>query len=196
MSDFLPKDYKVPNVDGQYMKFKDGENRFRILSPAITGWELWIDNKPKRYREDEDVPMEDQEKADIDERTGEPRMARHFMAFVVWNRNAEPKPKLQILEVTQKKVKNGINALNKSKDWGDPTGDKGYDILVTRTKTGEQAMNVEYSVMPSPKKKLDAGIVQFFKDSHIDLEVLFDGGDPFAEPETELTDNDIDKILK
>lgn len=190
--EFLPKDYNVPNVDGNYMKFGNGENQFRILSPAIRGWELWIDGKPKRYREDEEIPIEVQESADVDERTGEPRLARHFMAFVVWNRNAEPKPKLQILEITQKKVKNGINSLNRSKDWGNPIGNSGYDILVTRTKTGEKAMNVEYSVMPSPKKKIDKEILDAYKKANINLEALFDGEDPFALDEKSLAE-EVDK---
>jgi len=192
MNDFLPKNYKVPTVDGNYMKFRDGENKFRILSPAITGWELWIDGKPKRYKEENGVPLEDQEKADVDEYTGEPRLAKHFMAFVVWNRNAQPKPKIQILEITQKKVKSGINALNRSKDWGNPVGSKGYDILVTRTKTGEKAMNVEYSIMPSPKKKLDEEILETYKKSDISLDALYDGDDPFT---INIDIDDMEKVL-
>ena len=35
---FLPSGYKEVS---NYMKFVDGENRFRILSPAIVGWEYW-----------------------------------------------------------------------------------------------------------------------------------------------------------
>jgi hypothetical protein len=194
MSDkFLEDNYKVPAIDGNYMKFQDGENKFRIMTPAIKGWELWIDGKPKRYKEDEDVPMEDQENADIDEYTGQPRLARHFMAFVVWNRNAQPKPKVQILEITQKGIKMSINALNRSKDWGNPMGTNGYDIIVTRTKTGEKALNVEYSVMPNPKKKLDKSVVDLAKKSKINLEALFEGKDPF---EVEISKEDLDKFDK
>lgn len=175
--EFLPKDYKVPETSGGYMKFEQGENQFRIMSPAIGGWEVWVKNKPLRFHEEEGVPMDIQEQADIDERTGEPRMARHFLTFVVWNRNASPKPKLQILEITQKSVKKALNALNRSKAWGNPIGEDGYDILVTKEGEG---FDTEYTVNPAPKEKLDKSIVKAFKEAKIDLEQLYKGGDPFG----------------
>ena len=36
---FLPTSYEVPNKPGNYMKFADGENRFRVLASPILGWE-------------------------------------------------------------------------------------------------------------------------------------------------------------
>lgn len=180
---FLPTDYEVPVVDGNYMKFRDKENRFRILSPAIRGWEIWVDKRPKRFREDENIPVEVAESADIDERTGEPKRPRHFMAFVVWNYNAKPDAKIQILEITQKKIKTSINSLNSSKAWGNPIGNKGYDILVTKTKTGPQSINVEYSVLPSPKTKLTKEIKEAFEKSSVNLEALYSGEDPFEQKE-------------
>jgi hypothetical protein len=176
MNGFLPEGYNVPEVDGGYMKLKEGENQFRIMSPAILGWELWINKKPKRYKEDQDVPLEDQESADVDENTGEPRMAKHFMAFAVWNRNAQPKPKLQILELTQKGIKKAINALNRSKSWGNPTGTDGYDILVNKEGEG---LNTEYTVNPAPKEKLSKDIIETFKKMYLNLDALYEGNDPF-----------------
>jgi len=187
---FLPDNYEVPVVDGNYTKLKEGENRIRILSTAILGWELWIDKKPKRFKEDEDISVEIYDSADIDPRTGEPKVAMHFMAFVVWNYDAKPKAKIQIGEFKQKKIKTGINALNRSKSWGNPIGTDGYDILITRTKTGPSAMDVEYSVMPSPKEKLDKEILDTYKKANVDLEALYRGDDPFESESEEKVDMD------
>jgi len=133
------------------------------------------------------------ESADIDERTGEPRQARHFMAFVVWNYGAEPKPKLQILEITQKGIKDKLTNLNKNKVWGNPIGDNGYDIVITRTKTGASQWDVEYDTIPNPKEKLSKEILDVYKASNIKLEALFDGIDPFGES---ITETEMDEILK
>jgi hypothetical protein len=177
MDEFLPQDYKVPETDGNYMKFKEGENQFRIMSGAIKGWELWIDNQPKRYKEDEEIPLEDQESADIDSYTGEPRPAKHFMSFVVWNRNAEPKPKLQILHLTQNSIKKELARLNRSKAWGNPIGTDGYDILVEKEGEG---LETRYSVTPAKPEKLDKEIVEAYKEANINLHALFKNEDPFA----------------
>src|SRR3990167_1315965 len=187
---FLPKDYKVPEVDGNYLRLQQGENQFRILSEAITGWELWIDNKPVRFKEEDGVPVEMQEKADVDKATGEPRLARHFIAFIIWNRNAKPKPKLQIAEFTQGTIKKPLNALNRSKAWGDPTGTDGYDILIEKDGEG---FDTTYSVTPAPKEKLDKEIIEAYKKAYIKLEALFDGEDPFK---TEITDKDLEEVEK
>ena len=37
MDNFLPIDYEVPEKAGNYMKFEDGINRFRILQKPIFG---------------------------------------------------------------------------------------------------------------------------------------------------------------
>ena len=50
---FLPEGYEVPKATGgSYMKLKQGPNRFRILSAAITGYEYWTEaRKPVRARQ-------------------------------------------------------------------------------------------------------------------------------------------------
>ena len=56
---FLPDDYKVP-TETKYMRFKEGDNRFRILSesPAM-GWEYWTEEdgkqKPNREKDMTDI---------------------------------------------------------------------------------------------------------------------------------------------
>jgi hypothetical protein len=141
---FLPEDYKGVPDTSNYMRFEDGRNRFRILGSAIVGMEYWktVDKKrtPFRIRMNESV---DQSVLEVNPKTGKPDQPKHFWAFVVYNCVAE---KIQILEITQKTVMNGIKALIDSEDWGDP---KEYDIMVT--KEGKE-LETNYSVMPSPKK--------------------------------------------
>jgi hypothetical protein len=76
------------------MKFKEGANKFRILSAPILGYEYWTaDRKPVRARELWKVIPTD---ADISGPNG--WSPKHFWAFVVYN--FEDKA-IQILELTQ-----------------------------------------------------------------------------------------------
>ncbi len=182
---FLPEDYKVPSSDTKYMKLVAGENVFRILSDAITGWEWWtsemVDGKevrrPNRVSDEGAVPVEEYD---------EEQPPKHFWAFVVWNYMDK---KVQILEITQKTIQRAIRALSKSKGWGDP---KGFDISVT--KVGEKK-DTEYSVMPVPPKPLDEEIVQKYQAMSIDLDKLYLGEDPFGQKE-EVNVDEIDEAIK
>ena len=176
----LPKDYKVPEVDGNYMRLKEGENQFRILTKPARGWEIWIEKQPKRYKEGEGLPIEEVEKADMNPYTGKPGEPRYFWAMVVWNRNAQPKPKLQILQVTQATIQKPIAKLDRGKAWGSSLGTDGYDILVDKDESGERT---EYTVSPTPKEKLDPEILKEFKKAKINVEALFSGDDPFEKSE-------------
>ena len=45
-SAFLPTGYQVPESQGTgglYLKLQSGENKFRILTPPLTGWQYWTD---------------------------------------------------------------------------------------------------------------------------------------------------------
>ena len=171
---FLPNDYKVPD-SGNYMKLKAGENTFRVLSSAITGFEYWTgESKPVRSKE--------QFKATPDiklDKNGVASQIKHFWAFVVWNYASS---KIQILEITQSSIQGAIKAIVDNKKWGDP---KGYDITITRVGEG---LDTEYSIMPNPHSTLDKETVGEF---NIDLEALYDGSDPFSKeamPENFLND--------
>lgn len=177
MNDFLPNDYEVPQKPGNYMKFKDGENRFRILARPIFGYEWWEQDgetrKPVRVRMEDKIVM-----------TEESEKAKHFWAMPVYNYNQES---IQILEITQATVQKAIKALAKDKDWGSPLG---YDLVVTRT--GKE-LNTEYQVQPKPAKELDKAIKDKFGEITINLEALFDGEDPFA---SEINVNDVPDFMK
>lgn len=162
-NDFLPTDYEAPKTSGGYMKFKDGENRFRILSRPIIGWEDWKDKKPIRFRLD----------AKPDRPVNPKKPIKHFWAFVVWNVLEE---KIQILEITQSSIQSEIQALTKDEDWGNPFE---YDIKVKRMGDG---LDTKYSVNPVPHSKLSATVkTALAEKGAINLEALFEGGDPFSE---------------
>lgn len=172
MTDFLPDSYEVPQKAGNYMKLKDGENRFRILTSPILGYEWWEQDgetrKPVRVRMNDKIVT-----------TPESEKAKHFWAMAVYNYNQEA---IQILEITQATIQKAIKALAKDSDWGSPLG---YDLVVTRS--GKE-LNTEYTVNPKPAKELDKTVAEKFKKTSINLNALYDGEDPFA---SEVDVNDI-----
>ncbi len=167
MRSVLPEGYdKIPST-GRYMKLLEGKNVFRVLGSAITGWEYWnTAGKAVRLRErpsgrPADIRTEDDGKEPI----------KHFWAFPVWNYADKM---IQVLEVTQSTIQNGIKALVDDENWGDP---KGYDIAVNKSGSG---FGTEYSVLGIPPKPLDAAILDEYQKNAVNLAALYDGGDPFA----------------
>jgi hypothetical protein len=165
---FLPQDYEAPKSQGgNYMKFQDGENRFRVLSSAIVGYEYWNnENKPVRSKE----PFTETPNAKMNQ---DGRVSiKHFWAFVVWNVKEE---KLQVLEVTQAGIQQSITTFVSNEDWGDP---KQYDILINREGEG---IETRYTVTPCPHKPLDQEIAELYAGTQVNLNALYEGQDPFAE---------------
>lgn len=160
-NDFLPTDYEVPKTSDGYMKWKDGDNKFRILSKPILGWLDWKDKKPMRF------PMNEKPPAPINPQ----QPVKHFWAMVVWNYSEK---KIQVLEITQKSVLEAIKGYANHEDWGSPYE---YDITVKRT---GQDMNTEYMVTPSPHKKVVNEVIAAFNEKPINLLQLWSGDDPFA----------------
>lgn len=158
MNDFLPKDYSAPITEGNYYRFKKGTNTFRVLSPAIVGYEYWnTQKKPIRSQEPWDERPEDMQDGGT---------VKYFMAFVVWNYEAK---KAQILEITQKTVREAIEGLAQNKKWGSPYG---YDIVVEAKGDG---LEREYTVLPEPHSDAPKADI-----SAINLGALFEGEDPFT----------------
>lgn len=169
MSDeFLPSGYEVPPTPNNYMKLEEGKNSFRVLSSAITGYIYFVDKKPVRVKSYDAVP--DAVKQEKDSRL----KAKHFWAFVVFNRKAK---QVQIIEIKQRTVMNGITTLVNNPKWGNP---KKYDIVVSKTKTGATEKDVEYSVIPEPPiGAVEPAILKLYQDMHVDLNALYEGKDPF-----------------
>lgn len=161
--DFLPKNYDVPSSGDKYMKFKAGENRFRILSSPVVGFEWWEDSekgrKPVRVHMSDPVPASHADDY------------KHFWAMPVWNYQVS---KVQILEITQKSIQRAIKAISADDDWGSPVG---YDLVVNKTGDG---LETEYQVTPKPAKVLDAEATKAWASITVNLNALYDGEDPFA----------------
>lgn len=195
MADFLPNDYEPPAGNEGYMKLEQGDNRFRILSSAIVGYEWWVtdedgNDKPKRSRPDETIPM-----AEI-EREGDPK---HFWAFVVYNYEKE---KVQILQITQRTIQKSMTQYIRDDDWGKEVPFE-YDLVINREGEG---LDTSYSVVAKPKKEIDTDILKQYDQMDINLEALYDGEDPFAghdvtmedieKAEKEDMEKDVDNIIK
>jgi hypothetical protein len=167
---FLPENYEAPKPTSQlYLKLQDGENRIRILSRPIVGWEDWNeDRKPVRYK--------------MDQKPAKPfdasKPMKHFWAFIVWNVNEE---QIQIMHITQATIRSCLESLSKDQDWGSPFQ---YDIKIN--KKGEK-METEYTVNPVPHKPVSQEILKAFRDRPIQLEALYEGLDPFATGYTHYT---------
>lgn len=181
--DFLPNNYELPQKAGNYMRFQDGANRFRILASPIIGWEGWKiqpdgSNKPVRKRMNETISVNEVDDQD---------RVKHFWAMPVYNYNED---KIQILEITQKGIQKSIKALVADEDWGSPLN---YDLVITKT---GQKLETEYQVQPKPAKKLDEGILVAFRDMNIKLEALFDGADPFEGEKGKPLEDQVDEGIR
>lgn len=177
INDFLPKDYEVPSTTN-YMKFTSGENRLRILSSPIIGWETWIDEdggrKPLRRKMDNPFSV------DI---VDNPEDIKHFWAMAVYNYQDK---RIQVLEITQKSIQKTLKSLARDKDWGSPV--QNYDIVITRTGEG---METRYEVLPKPAKKMDETILKEYNAMNINLNALYSGDDPFAREMENVNPDDV-----
>ncbi len=169
---FLPEGTTIPKGESKYMRFEQPENRFRVLSSAIVGYELWVEGKPQRRKTAEEFTSEQLLKADINRFTNKKKTPQYFWAFVVFNYQTQ---NIEILEVTQVTVMRGIEDYLNDTDYGDP---KGYDLIVVRDDSGER---VEYRVKAKPPVKTDLAVLKAYEDMTINLNALFEGTDPFAE---------------
>jgi len=177
MNNFLPDGYTKPVSNTNYMKLEEGDNTFRILSSAITGYEYWtVENKPVRSKAyPKETPNAKREK------DGSVRV-RHFWAFVVFEYRTKS---IKIMEITQKTIMDAMYALILDEDWGDV---KAYDIKINKTGEG---LETKYAVMPKNKTELAHDVKEKYEMTPIHLEALYEGGDPFGTEIKEATSDDI-----
>lgn len=157
---FLPKDYKSPTSSNNYFKLQEGENRIRILSKPIFGWEDWQDKKPVRY------VLNDKPLKPFDPK----KSIKHFWAFIVYNYKDK---QVQIMQITQATIRKRLEDLCKDEEWGTPFN---YDIKISKNGEG---METEYVVNPVPHKPVDNTIIEAFRERKINLDALFTNSDPF-----------------
>jgi len=165
---FLPADYKLPQSDWGYMKFKQWQNKFRILWSSIIWWEYFnTDNKPQRSRmNNKPVNPTDIKK---DEK-GNPAKVKHFWAFPVYNYQENA---IQILELTQSGIMGTVKEYIDNAKRGNPME---YDIIVNKT---WEKLETEYTITVDPKENIDKKIIETYFNMWINLEALFDWWNPF-----------------
>ena len=150
-----------------YLKFEEGDNKIRILEKPITGYEYWVENgndrKPVRLKQFPKVMPAEALPAKYGDKI------KYFEAFVVWNYAAE---KIQIMQLIQVSIYDKLMDYDTSEDWGDI---KQYDVNIKKT----TADMTSYDVMALPPTDLSTEIAEAFAEADVDLELLFDGKDPF-----------------
>lgn len=174
---FLPTGYSIPETSN-YMKLNEGQNRFRVLSSAIVGFQYWnVESKPVRLKTaPQGIPVDTKPEKD-----GTKKAPKPFWAFVVYNYESS---RIQILEITQKGIMKSIKAKIENEAWGDP---KMYDLVITREGSG---FDTEYTVDPNPKTVLDKEIKGLYETTNINLEALYDGSDPFESTKSDEIEAD------
>ena len=165
MNTFLDKSYEVPEAKSNYFRFQEGDNRFRVLSSAIVGWEYFtVQNKPVRS----ETPFEGTPK-DIKENG----KIKHFWAFVCYDYQSES---IKILAITQVSIMEAVKALIDNPKWGNVFM---YDINVGRTGEG---LETKYTVQPEPPiREVGDDIKGKYLAAKIDLNKLYTGENPFTE---------------
>lgn len=167
---------EIPKDGSPYMKLQKGENKFRIMSEPVKGYEWWLKENGEIKYEGDPAKGKEVKRAREDEPLSSELAGatKFFWAFVVWNYATK---KIEILELKQKTIMQAIQSLMKNKDWGSAIGTEGYDITITGIGDG---MERRYpSTQPSPKKLLAPEIIKANNRANIKLDALFDGDDPF-----------------
>lgn len=176
MTNFLPDHYRIPDSKSGYFKLKQGANRLRILSPAITGFLYWNNqNKPVRQKDSFDMMPEDIKLKD----DGTYSDIKHFWAFCVWNYDLNM---VQILEITQSSIQSAMKIKIDNRE-GNATEN---DFIITRTGEG---FNTEYDVDVANPSPIPTDAVVAMKAKKINLEALYNGGDPFSSNSSPDTQN-------
>lgn len=136
----LPEGYELPKRGGtDFLSFKEGETKFRILGDIVTGYQYWnIENKPVRSKVPFDpIPLDDMQESQYGKKV------QHFWAIPVYDYATKC---VSVLTITQKTVQNAISDFMADKEWGDP---EKYDISVKR----EDGTPIKYTVMAKPHKE-------------------------------------------
>jgi len=170
--------------ENRYMKFKIGDNRFRILEPVVIGFEYWETiaglKKPKRvFAEVRDGRFVPEKPITTEHVLKEKDMPKLFNAFVVWNYQTQ---RVELLEITQKKIIRAIMAYDKSPDWGDPAK---YDLNVIRS--GTDFDNTTYEIQAIPPKPLAKEIQDIVDRSPINMDAWMAGDNPFNDISSNTT---------
>ena len=155
----LPEGWEKASGGGAYTRLEQGENKFRVLGQAVGGFEWWVEEDGKRR------PV----RVRFDSKERGPDY-KTFIALPVWNYQTE---KVEILQINQKTIQKQLASYEAEEDWGDLTY---YDIKITKEGSG---LKTNYTVNPMPVKLLADKVVAIWEETNLNLEALFDGGNPF-----------------
>ena len=166
--------------EGSFAKLEKGENRFRILSDIVSGFEYW-----KILPDGKKAPVRSKSPVDMDFSDIPPNeKVRNFWIFAVWKDE-----RVQVLEITQKSIQKAISSFISDEDYGDTLN---YDIVINRTGDG---LDTEYTITPKPPRELSDEATTSWAETleeGFDLDSIFTSGNPFK-PEKE---NPLEKIVK
>lgn len=160
----------MPESTGSsYLKITEEPQEFRVLASPIIGWEYF------RADGDKVTPVRQKEEfTEIPSDSKDGSKPKEFRAFPVWNHTLG---KVQVCEITQASVKKEmLKFIQDEENWGDP---KKYDFRVSRTWKGKET---RYSLTALPKSKFESEADEkwaFELAKPINLDALFDWGDPF-----------------
>lgn len=161
-NDFLPTGYEMPTSTAKnYFKPSDKKTKIRMLSSPIVGF---VDrdksgDKPKPIRS----------------RTKQPKLGKdepkHFRAMVI--RDYEAKA-IKIWEITQASIREQLMTFIESERWNPMD----YDLVVHKE---WQSLDTKYFITTTPngKREVEPEITQARLDTPVNLEALYEGGDPF-----------------
>ena len=149
-------------------KLPQGRNTFRIVGSYedggfITGMLGWGTNedggrKPYRWKVGEEPPRKFEDKP------------KEFFAMKVYSYAED---RVQVLEITQKILKDTLYSYCQDPDWGDP---RTYDIDIIKNGEG---LETSYAMVAKPHKKLTDEQREIVIGTKVDLTALYDSGDPF-----------------
>lgn len=158
---------------GRYInptKLEQGkELRVRFVRPGITGFSGWtVDKKPLRFEFHPEVLP-----ANLAPDLSGKIQLKRFIAGLVYDYASED---FKILEISQRTLMEQLYKYAKDSDYGDPLG---YDIKLTRE--GEKK-DTKYTLVAAPPKALEKAIAEKAAEVVCNLNALFEGQDPFADP--------------
>jgi hypothetical protein len=181
---FLDNIERAPSTGGskgsnRYMKFNQGENKFRIVGTVedggfITGMVGWGEDKegnrkPFRWKVSEKAPQD----------FGDEK-PKEFFAIKVYNYAEEC---VQILELKQRGLKDELVTYINDEEWGDP---RKYDIAIIKNGEG---IETRYAMTPKPHKKMTEEQREVIMKTKVDMSALYRGEDPFAGNEPVVEDD-------
>lgn len=164
---FKPTDYEVvPQSNSDFMKLKDWENKFRVLSELTIWYETWVEEdgkkKPVRYRK-----KLNKEPDNILIWKFWPQFNKYFRAFIVWDYNTDS---IKFFQLDKRKVLQDLENYLSDEDKNDF---RKFDIIITKSGSWD---DIKYLLRLKDNKELDKNIKKEWDaiKKYIDLGLHFE----------------------